>query len=51
MQAASAGSLHNRWLPETSSQPREVGGSHTLIPTETACLEVQRLSRGYLLEF
>ena len=38
MQAASAGFPHNRWLPETSSWPREVGESHTLIPTETACL-------------
>ena len=50
MKAASAGFPHNRWLPETGSQPREVGKSHTLVPTETACLGARQLSRGYLLE-
>ena len=38
MQAASADFHHNKWLPETGSQPHGVGESHTLILTETACL-------------
>ena len=37
MLAASTDFHHNRWLPETGSQPCGVGESHTLI--ETACPE------------